>query len=188
MLSFSTFVKVLAVSLPLALLSWIVYVVGFAGFGIRETSGILGFGSGATGTTHLPLDQVENAIEVVRQRMIDANSTGAIFAVVDDVLGWLSFATTSTITLIAAFVLRSPGAPSDAQETARGVRLIVFLAALAAVLTCASSLTSAAAQTHYLRADTIRLDLTEARREILEANNAAEEREILDGLLLSSRR
>ncbi len=44
MLRSLTFIKMLAVSLPLALLSWIVYVVGFAGVGVRETSGVLASG------------------------------------------------------------------------------------------------------------------------------------------------
>ncbi len=180
-------------NLSLVLIAWIIWILAFAGFGVRPDPQVVGFGAGAAGDLSQPVGEGNAVVDTVRQRMIDFNRQGQAFAVFDDVLGWLAFAVTSAITLIAGFFGRQPSADDDNSSSVAGlppgaVRVIAFLAALGAVLTGASSIASSEAQARYDQADQVMAMLVDARRDLVDTDDATVEQQILDELLLKSSR
>jgi hypothetical protein len=183
--------RLLGLLLGIGLLGWIALEL-IAPVGYHSAPSVLGLGSAFEGNLQLPAEKIANAFENARQRMIEVNSWGTRFRVAGDIAAWLSFAATASITLIVGFYGRAPAAEGGAPDTtglpSRGVRLIGFLAALAAVLTAVSSLAVAKSQDNFKHADELRALIVSARAQVIDAKTADDAQAILDDLVLKTLR
>ena len=120
-----------------------------------------------------------------------AHSIGQIFAIVDDVLAWLSFLATSVIALTLAAYGHAPafnGIQNTRTLPPTLRRLSPILAALAAVFTAASNMTNAQSREWYDKADDTYQAIVVARQELTIAETADEQQDVLDALAIASRR
>jgi hypothetical protein len=105
--------------------------------------------------------------------MLAVNKRGTAFELAGEIIEWLSFAATATITLIVGFHGRQPAAGGGSVDTnglpANAVRLIGILAAVAAIGTAASSKASSTAQTSFKHADEIRELIVQDRGQVIDA-------------------
>lgn len=183
--------RVTGILLLAALVSWFV-IEGTMSIGRHPTPEVLGLGSAFEGNLQLPAEKITASLGEARQRMLAVNGTGNYLRLAGNIAGWLSFAATSLITLIVGFHGRPPepaGSPTNTEGLpARSIRLIGFLAALAAVLTGASSLSIEKSQDYFKRSDEIRTLLVQSRAQVIDAKSADEAQAVLDNLALVSSR
>lgn len=147
---------------------------------------LFGVGAAADGNIALPVEEVEAALKEARERIDKVHKRGVTFATVSAIVGWLSFALTSAITLIVGFhgqmppgrpLEESPGLPQKA------TRLVAILAALAAVLTATEARTEASGNNAIKRASTLAEHAKQIRSRIEEPDTDAEdERDLLSEL------
>jgi hypothetical protein len=179
--------RVIGLFLAVALIAWIAISM-LAPVGYHADPNILGLGSAFEGNLQLSSEKITEVFEEARKQMVEVNSRGSWLRTVGDVAGWLSFAATASITLIAGFYGRAPGANGAATDTsglpARSVRMIAFLAALAAVLTAFGSLAIAKSQDYFKKADEVRDLIVHNRAEIIDAKTPDAAQAILDDLVL----
>ena len=166
------------------LVVWVAHTL-VAGLGTRPSPQIIGFEAGAIGDLALPAETVDAEFEAAGRSMRRANAIGRVFAVTDDVLAWASFLATTVIALTLAAYGR-PGA-SEGIEGPRTLprplrRLLPMLAALAAACTGASNMSTAQSAEWYDKADEKYQAIVNARRELSDAETAAEQQVVLDGL------
>ncbi|MER2266110.1 hypothetical protein [Methylobacterium oxalidis] len=183
--------RVLGVALVLGLLAWI--VTNFvAPVGRPPAPDVIGLGSAFEGNLQLPAEKIASAFSAARERMLDINGWGARLRLAGDIASWLSFAATAAITLIVGFHGRAPAASGGPASTdglpGRSVRLIGFLAALAAVLTAFGNLSIVKSQDYFKRADEMRDLIVRDRAQVIDAPNADAAQAILDDLALKTTR
>lgn len=172
--------------LMLLLLFWIVSSI-LTGLGVEQDLAILGFSSGAQGLIQVPQEEVERVFHAVREHMFETHQRGQRFAVADDVLAWVAFFVTSSITLIAGAYGRAPTDTQSVKELPVGpTKLIAFLAALGAVLTAASSQCGTYGHEAYQEARDIQAFAVAAREDLVRAPDANSQRIILDQLMLDA--
>jgi hypothetical protein len=156
--------------------------------GYQSAPDVLGLGSAFEGSLQLPAEKIAAAFEAARRRMLKVNDFGTTLRVAGDITGWFSFAATASITLIAGFFGRAPAAAGAAPSTdglpAKSVRLIAFLAALAAVLTAFGNIAIAKSGEYYKRADAMRDLIVRSRAEVIDAKSADAAQAVLDNLAL----
>jgi hypothetical protein len=184
--------QLIGILLFIGLLVWI--SIGLlVPIGYHPAPAVLDLGNAFEGNLALPAEVIAKTFEDAQNEMISVNTWGVWFRRAGDLAAWLSFAVTASITLIAGFYGRSPSPGGAAADTAglpeRKVRLIAFLAALAAVLTAFGNLSVTRSQDYYKRADQVRDLITSSRAEILDEKTTAETAQgILDRLKLEASR
>jgi hypothetical protein len=183
--------RVVGVILVLGLIAWLIGAAVLP-IGRHPTPELIGLGSAFEGNLQLPMDKIKAAFEEARQHMLEVNDWGTMLRLAGNLAGWLSFAATAAITLIVGFYGRSIPASGRPVETeglsARSVRTIGFLAALAAVLTAFGSLSVAKSQEYFKQADEIRDLVVHARAQVIDAPSADAAQAVLDDLALKSKR
>ena len=167
--------RIIGVLLVLVLMVWFAAVM-LVPLGDHPRPSVLGLGNAFEGNLQLPTETINSHFEAARQRMIAVNSWGTNLRRAGDLSGWLSFAATATITLIVGFFGRSPPAAGAAPNTdglpSDSVRVIGFLAAVAAVLTAAGSLSIAKSQDYFKRTDEIRDLIVHDRAQMVDAKTS----------------
>ena len=181
--------KVVSIVLLALLAGWIIY--WFATPTLRHpTLQVIELGNGFEGNLQLPAETMETAFSQARAHMLAVNRTGTMFELTGEIIEWLSFAATATITLIVGFHGRQPAAPGGAVNTsglpANAVRLIGILAAVAAICTAAGSKASSTAQSSFKRADEIRGLIVQDRAQVIDAKDAVSAQAVIDDLRLKS--
>lgn len=183
--------RIIGVLLIAVLLAWFA-VAALVPLGDHPTPSVLGLGNAFEGNLQLPAETINSHFEAARQRMIAVNTWGTNLRLAGDLSGWLSFAATASITLIVGFFGRSPTAAGAAPNTdglpSRSVRVIGFLAAVAAVLTAAGSLSIAKSQDYFKRADEIRDLMVHDRAQMVDAPTPEAAQAVLDHLDTISQR
>ena len=173
--------------LLLGLLVWILATTLF-GIGRPSLPDVLGLEAAFEGNLKLPAEEIKATLDQARERMFDVNEVGGWFRLAGEIATWVSFAATAAITLIVGSYGRAPiaaGAPGDTNGLpARSLRLIGFLAALAAVLTAFGSLSLARSHDYLARAEVLRAALVDARADIAAASDAEAARGVLDRIAL----
>ena len=153
---------------------------------------VLGLGNAFEGNLQLPSEKISAAFGEARQRMLSVNDTGNSFRLGGNIAGWLSFAATSLITLFVGYLGRPPGPagsnPNTEGLSGRNLQIIGLLAAFAAVLTGASSLSIEKSQDYYKRSDQIRTLLVQSRAQVIDAKTAEDAQAVLDNLTVQSSR
>jgi hypothetical protein len=179
--------KVLGILLVAALLGYIAIGI-LAPLGQHPAPGVLGMGSAFTGNLQLKAETIKGVFDAARQTMFAVNGTGEHLRFAGDAAGWLSFAATACITLIVGFFGRAPSVENTPANTeglpARSIRTIGFLAAFAAVLTAAASMSIAKSQYYFKHADEIRDLIVHARQQVIDAKTPADAQAVLDDLRL----
>ena len=183
--------KVVGALLTVVFVVWLSVAV-FAPIGHHPAPALLDIGRAFDGNLQLPAATISASFDEARQHMLATNSAGAKLRFAGDAAGWISFAATAAITLIAGFFGRAPaaaGAPPNTEGlSAKSVRLIGFLAALAAVLTAFSNLAITKSQEYFKQADEIRNQIVSARADVIDAPTVDDARAVLDKLLLDTAR
>jgi hypothetical protein len=181
------YLRITGIVLSLILFVWV--VVGLSSpVGYHPEPRLLGWDGAFEGDLQLPADKIKKVFDDARKHMIDVNSTGSLLRLIGDLSSWLSFGATAFITLIAGFFGRTPvanGVPADTSGLpARSVRIIAFLAALAAVFTAFGSLATAKSLDYFKRADDARDLIVQSRAEIMDATTSDAAQTILDDLIV----
>ena len=183
--------RVIGVLLVVGLLAWLA-VAALAPLGDHPPPDVLGLGSAFEGNLQLPAETIKSHFDAARQQMLGVNGWGRTLRVAGDLSGWLSFAATAAITLIVGFFGRTPPVAGAIPDTnglpSRSVRLIGFLAAIAAILNAAGSLSIAKSQDYFKRADEIRDLMVQDRAQVVDAKTAETAQAALDDLDTKSQR
>lgn len=183
--------RIFGLLLTAVLVVWI-GAVAILQIGYHPTPSFLGLGSAFEGSLQLPAEKITAAFEAARSRMVSVNASGTWFRLTGDIAAWFSFAATAMITLIIGFYGRPAPAAGAAPDTeglpARSIRLIGFLAALAAILTGFGNIAVAKSGDYYKRADGIRDLIVRARAEVIDAKSAEVAQAVLDNLALQIER
>lgn len=166
-------------------ISWVALTL-LAPFGNQGVKALIGIEHAFDGDLKLPKETIEQRFDAARARMLAANESGVWWRNAGRAAGWASFAATSAITLIAGFFGRAPTASGENPNTsglpAGIVRIIAFLAALAAVLTAAAGLTASSSQEYFSSADRYHEIIVQSRSLVLTAKTSAEAQDVLDDL------
>jgi hypothetical protein len=183
--------RILGMLLIVGLVAWLFVGTNFP-IGHHATPAVLGLGSAFEGNLQLPSEKITGVFDVARRHMLEVNTFGSNLRLAGDIAGWLSFAATAVITLIVGFFGRTLSSAGNTPNTeglpTSSVRMIGFLAALAAVLTAFGNLSIAKSQDYFKRADETRDLIVHARAQVIDAKSADEAQAILDDLALKSKR
>ncbi|MGR9253021.1 hypothetical protein [Rhizobium leguminosarum] len=177
--------RVIGVSLMLLGLCWVALTL-LVPLGAHNPQALVGFEHAFDGDLKLPKEAIEKHFDAANARMLAANETGVWWRNAGRTAAWASFAATSAITLIAGFYGRAPNGAGENEHTdglpAGSVRIIAFLAALAAVLTAAAGLTASSSQEYFSSADRYHEVIVQSRSLVTTAKTSAEAQDILNDL------
>jgi hypothetical protein len=176
----------------LALGAWVVTTITFYA-PVRLTPSALTIGSAFEGTAQLPKEEMTRHLDKARARMLAINEHGEEFSVAGDVCGWLAFACTALITIMAGYFGRppatDPGAPVNTGGLPPGpTRTVALLAAFAAVLTAGGNLAINRGHDDYAKADRARAIINQTVANLATAKDEREARDVLDNLDLQIER
>lgn len=174
---------------------WIGYALVTGQFD-RPSLPSAGIGSGFEGDLALPKKEIDAALNDARDRVLSIMDKGYTFRIASRVAAWLAFFATAAITLVAGWYGQTPTAPPGGSAARvpdtsglpqRAARAVTVLAALAAILTAGGGLATQEAESFSNQAQARQRDLTDARKQIVEAKSASAARTVLDDLVLHLR-
>ena len=115
-------------------------------------------GSGFTGALPLPLAEVQSAIDAANKGMLASNNRGRAYATAVVVALWISFFTSSLVTLVAGLTGHRAGAFTTTKtgSPAKAARWLGVLGAVAAVSTAFSGLAKQQSESAYRCVDEVR--------------------------------
>lgn len=160
---------------------------------IRPTPNALTIGGGFEGTTQLPREEIARHLDKARTRMLATNNHGQECSVAGDVCGWLAFACTAVITIVAAYFGKppatNPAVPSNTGGLPPGpTRTVALVAALAPVLTAGGNLAINRGHDDYAKSDQARAIINQTVANLAVAKDEREARDVLDNLDLQIER
>lgn len=183
--------RAISVVLLLGLAVWILIGL-WAPVGQHPQPEVLGLGSAFEGNLQLPQATIQSAFNLARDKMFAVNQKGSRLRLGGDLAGWLSFAATSTITLILGFFGRAPPAQNAPADTAglpaSTARVVGLLAALAAILTAAAGIAITRSSDYFKRADEIRALIVQSQQQVIDARTSRDAQAVLDELRLQTQR
>lgn len=179
--------------LILSLIIWIIISLS-NGLWLRQPPKILGVDSGGISELHMDKNEFDTVFAESKWKMQKANKIGNFFNICEKIVRWLAFFASSSITLIAGFYGHqqkdNQKTPNNKEKNIpqKAMRIMGFLAAISAVLTASSSLLNTESNTYYEKSDHIYQLIVDYRKQILEADNAEDENNLLNRLLIEVNR
>jgi hypothetical protein len=118
--------------------------------------------------------------------MLAINAHGQVFSLIDNLSAWVSFLSTSGVTLILGYFGRRASTGGAAANLSglpqKSARLIGAMAAMAAVLTAAGAMAKNQARDDYQKADSARDYINAAVSDLAGSKSQQEARDALDQL------
>lgn len=131
----------------------------------------------------VPKADFDTAFSYARERSIELNGQGRLFARLGSYITWASFLCTSAITLVLGYFGRGAPAPGQAPDTAglgSGIaKAVGLLAAAGAVLIAGGSLVKDSAQDFYASSDKAVALIGQAHTDFGAAETAREQQDVL---------
>lgn len=189
----SAFLKCLGLLLGLVLLLWIfLQTTRWQQEVSRPLPQFHDLGFAFSGSTSLPLAEIQGTFTLGRDEMKNAIIFGNHLSLSAYILDWISFGFTAAITVIAGYLGTTlPTGRESQQALARLLKspsakryasLIGLLAALASVCNAASSRLEAAAHKKYENSERVKLALASGEKDIKDAASEDAARRVLDEL------